>query len=254
MNKSHTSKDEKVFRINKKNYTANKRRNDDVIIGDICAAKRQPKKTTKIDFAFDDIPVTEKNGCGFWWKDTGYDLVIDDGHIRVMKRKVWPIIIFFLSAFFLFFLIYFLLTGQNMPRNAIDYIGDQTGIIESNGDVNGKIAGYTSFESVPDQEWDSSSDTQPILLKNMVNNPVDLCPSVYVDMDKDGAYEDDEMVWTSGDNEQRRIAPGNEIDTIKPDRKLEKGNYNAQVVYAAYMHGTDTPANGMNFAFKVTVK
>lgn len=248
------SDNQKVFRIGGKEYTAEKRKENVTVIGEVCAAKNQPKRTPKAGVLFGTIPITEKNACSFWWKDTGYGFITDDGYVRVMQRKIWPIILGIVIVVAILCLIYFLLTRQNVPKNAIDYIGDKTGIVNTNSEVKGEITGYTSFESVRDQTWKSGDETQPILLKNLKGNPVDLCPSVYLDFNKDGKFADDECIWELGDDGKGRIAPGHEIDTVAPDRKLEKGSYDAQVVYLAYMHGTDTPANGMNFAFKVTVE
>lgn len=246
--------DQKEFRINGQKYTAEKRKAGITVTGEVCASKTQPRRTPKAGTLFGTIETTEKNACSFWWKDTGYGFPQGGGYVRVMKRRVWPAIVLLVAAIAAICLIYYLFTRQNAPKNAIDYIGDKTGIVNTNSEVKGEIAGYTSFESVQDQVWDSADETQPLLLKDLEGNPVDICPRVYLDLDKDGRFTDDECIWKLGNDGQGRIAPGHEVDTISPDRKLAKGSYDAQVVYLAYMQGTDTPANGMNFSFKVTVK
>ncbi|MGN8739530.1 hypothetical protein [Bilifractor sp. HCP3S3_D3] len=250
---TNRSENQKSFRINGSEYIAEKRNAGIIVVGEICAAKRQPKRTEKTDILFEKIPVTEKNASGFWWKDTGYGIKTEHGYIRVMQRKIWPLIIGIVVVVAILCLICFLLTRQNPAQNTIDYIGDKTGIVNTNSEVKGEITGYTSFESVQDQTWSSASKKQPILLKNLKNNPVDLCPSVYLDLNKDGKFAEDECVWTAGNGSENRIAPGSELKEITLDHTPEKGSYDAQVIYHAYMHGTDTPANGMNFAFKVTV-
>ena len=51
----------------------------------------------------------------------------------------------------------FVLTGQNYLVNAVDYVGDSTGLRKSNADAHAVIEEYTSFQSVPDVFWESGA-------------------------------------------------------------------------------------------------
>ena len=172
---------------------------------------------------------------------------------KLTKRVVLTIIAIILLAFAAFELIFWLITGQNAVKNTIDYVGDKTGMAEPNKETEAVVDGYTSFESVPETvTWTANTTDEPLTLKNMTDNTVDLAPKVYVDVNGDGTFTDDECLYNA--DGAKRIAPGNSIDTITLSKPLAAGNYIAQVSYSAYATGTNSEANGMIFNFNVVVQ
>lgn len=253
---------DKIIKIGKREYKTVKLPDGAVVAGELQKKRKQKSKPPKAG-VLDGMEVTEKNASGLFWKNTGYGIPLnDERYIRVMKKRWLAIIGIILLAAALFTFIFWLITGQNPVRNAVDYVGDQTGVVETNKDVKGTVEGYTSFESTPDQTWAVGELEQKMTIRNLAGNAVDVCPHVYVDTNKDGKFSDDECVYNVPEyddngnvtNDTTRIAPGHEIDTITLTHALEKGDYDAQIVYTTYFTGTDNAANGMNFTFHVSVE
>lgn len=195
----------------------------------------------------------EKTGSfsKWWWKPVG--AVADSGqYVRVMKRRILPILLIILLAACVLNLIGILMTGQDTAKNTVNYIGEKAHVTEPNKDVKGVIDEYSSFESVPENiTWTANSAEQNILLKNLDGNTVDLAPQIYVDLNRDGSFADDECVFNSDCG--KRLQPGKSADSITLEKDVPAGTYKAEVVYRAF-DGPDTPVNGMNFDFTVNVK
>lgn len=203
--------------------------------------------------------VYEKSGAfnRFWWKPVGA-VESEDGasYVRVMKRRKLAILAVVFLALAIIELIVWLTTSQNAVKNAVDYIGSTTGLVNTNSDVKAQIEEYTSFESIPETiDWKAGTLEQPITLKNLDGNTVELAPQIYVDLDSDGSFSDDECVYNA--DMSRRIQAGNSVSSITLDHEVPAGTYDAEVVYRAFDRaddGTETAVNGMNFSFTLEVQ
>lgn len=186
------------------------------------------------------------------WKRIG-TVTGDEGEkVLAMRRRKLTILGLLLLAIAVIQLLVWMMFGQNAIKNTIDYVGSATGLIQTNEDVEAEISGYTSFESIPESvSWTAGASEQPIVLKNLEGNDVDLAPRIYVDLDGDGELSDDECVYN--EDCSKRIAPGNQLDSVELDKEVPAGTYYAEVRYSAYMEGTDAEANGMTFGFTLTV-
>lgn len=190
-----------------------------------------------------------------WWKPVGA-VASDDQYILVMKRRFLPILLLILTAVVALDLLGLLMTGQDTVKNTVDYIGSKTRVAEPNKDVKGTIDEYSSFESVPENiTWTAGSAEQNITLKNLDGNTVDLAPQIYVDLNNDNEFTDDECFFNADCS--KRIQPGNSVDKVTLSKEMPAGTYKAEVVYKAFdalNTGSDTPVNGMNFDFTVEAK
>lgn len=190
-----------------------------------------------------------------WWKPVGA-VTSNDQYIRVMKRRILPIIALILILLGILELIFWLIAGQNATKNIVDYIGDRTGITETNKDVKGKIDDYTSFESIPTSvSWSANSTDQNITLKNLEGNSVELAPQIYVDLNDNNKFSKNECLYNA--DATKRIKPGKSIHTVTLNTTIPAGTHKAKVVYRAFIHnddGSDSVANGMSFDFTVNSK
>jgi len=148
------------------------------------------------------------------------------------------------------------------PAEIPAYWADQTGITQNNTEAAMDSEQlYTTFESVPDCTWVAGTTTQPIRLVNAAGNPVDLAPHVYVDVNGDGEFAEDECVWNPVEYDDEGnvtswgalIAPGNQVSQIEIDREIPEGTYAAHVTFTALLLETHDLTNPMSFDFTVTV-
>ncbi len=171
------------------------------------------------------------------------------------RRAPWRVVIAVLAALVALWAGIFFITGQNAVKNTADYIGDATGVTAPNASVRAEIEEHTTFQSVPNVLWKEGERDVGLLIANPEGNPVDMAPHVFIDVNGDGSFTEDECVWNPQDSsgEGDLLAPGSKVDQIHLDRLLKPGVYDGQVVFTAYHVGSHAPANGMTMAFKAKV-
>lgn len=160
--------------------------------------------------------------------------------------------------------------GGTASASAPSYIESET-TVPHKSEVTGTAVSYAAYESVPDQTWKANSLTQNIRLAlpgsvieadgSTVGNPVDAAPHIYVDVNGDGAFSEDECVYnpmTYGADGNitdygKFLRAGTEVNQITLNQALKAGTYNAELVWTGVLVSDHTPANPMSFNFVITV-
>lgn len=107
----------------------------------------------------------------------------------------------------------------------------------------------------------SGSETVVATVSVPQMQPVDLAPHVFVDVNGDGRFTEDECLFNPVVKDAKGnvtsygafLAPGDAIDEITLSKPLKAGTYQGQVQYTAVHHGTTTQANGMSMPFTAVV-
>lgn len=183
--------------------------------------------------------------------------VIENRRKRQQRARMAAIICAIISAV----LLAFALLSSGPAADALSYIGDATGISSANAEARATVDEYTTFQSTPDATWEAGARDVPLLIANPTGNPVDMAPHVYLDVNADGAFTEDECLFNpivyrldnSVDSYGSFIAPGTQLDSITLTHPIDAGTYEGAVVYTALHVDSHTPANGMTMHFTVTV-
>lgn len=258
----------KDVKVNKKETPAEELQDNYKIVGEIRASGKYPKRYNDsiIGVLDDNVDVLKVDTYGrYLYKRNKLFIRVGEEreYISIVRRRVLPILGIILCILAVFELVFWLITGQNAAENTINYVGSATGLTQPNADVHGEVTGYTSFVSTPDVTWSLSDTEHSISIQNVDGNEVDLCPHIYIDVNGDGDYTEDEcyynpIIYNSDGSVKSygdRLAPGNSITsvTLSKDLDLAPGTYNARVSYTSFMAGTDDMANGMNMPFVLTI-
>lgn len=160
--------------------------------------------------------------------------------------------------------------GSTVSASAPSYIESETTTAHPT-EVTGAAVSYAAYESVPDQQWKANALEQTIRLAlpgsvieadgSSVDNPVDAAPHIYVDVNGDGTFSEDECVYnamTYGADGRitdygKFLRAGTEVNTITLNQALKAGIYNAELVWTGVLASDRTPANPMSFNFVITV-
>lgn len=126
---------------------------------------------------------------------------------------------------------------------------------------------YASYDSGDDEvTWKSQALKQSLKLSLPANcthggetgrNPVDSSPSVYVDLDGSGTFDDSECVWNAPDSTGygKLLAAGSEVDTIELSQKVPAGRYSAMTVWRSVLSSDHSqPAGQSAFTWRLTVE
>ena len=125
---------------------------------------------------------------------------------------------------------------------------------------------YASYDASVDSTWKADSLTQDFKLSlpstcthegETGGNPVDSSPSVYVDLDGNGAFDDSECVYNAPDETGygRLLRPGSEVDTIQLNQKVPAGEYSAMTVWRSVLASDHSqPAGQSSFSWALTVE
>lgn len=131
---------------------------------------------------------------------------------------------------------------------------------------------YAYFSSIGRQTWASGRVEQRLTISNptYVTNPdgtqskqpVKLAPHIYVDLDGNGEFSDDECVWNpvTYDRDGRItdygsfLEPGDKVDEITLTRELGPGTYDARLEYTAVRRDTGELVSGKYYDFALTVR
>lgn len=126
---------------------------------------------------------------------------------------------------------------------------------------------YASYDSGDDEvTWKPQALKQPLELSLPATcthggatgrNPVDSSPSVYVDFDGSGTFDDSECVWNAPDSTGygKLLAAGSEVDTIELNQKVPAGRYSAMTVWRSVLSSDHSkPAGQSAFTWALTVE
>lgn len=126
---------------------------------------------------------------------------------------------------------------------------------------------YASYDSGDDEvTWNSQALKQPLELMLPATcthggatgcNPVASSPSVYIDLDGSGTFDDSECVWNAPDSTGygKLLAAGSQVDTIELSQKVPAGRYSAMTVWRSVLSSDHSqPAGQSAFTWRLTVE
>lgn len=196
------------------------------------------------------------------------------GYLKVTGTRILPIIALIILALVIIILVYSLLNGVN-PKDAPAYFADQTGIINNDNQQPTAHVSYATYQSTPDQTWKANTLEQDITLALPENvtytdtdgqqktekNPVVAAPSIWVDLNNDGDFSNDECVFNPPTYDKdgtvthagNLLDPGKQITHITLTKKIPAGTYKAQTLWTPQMAEGGSPANPMTFNWNLTV-
>lgn len=237
-----------------------KRPDDPEIVGEVRPKGRYPKRAKVIGRLDDIVDVVEPDTFGKFLYRRRHDLIQvgDNQFLTVVRHRVPLIIVIVIAIIAATDILIMGATGVDPAKTALDYFGSNPAPLESKDNA---AIEYTSFESTPDVKWSLADQTHKIRINNDKANPVDMCPHVFIDLNHDGSFTDDECVFNpvkynddgSVASFGSRIAPGKSINEITFTRDVQPGDYDAVVRYDAFMSGSEEQGNGMEMWFKASI-
>ena len=168
------------------------------------------------------------------------------------------------------------LTTGVAPQNLPVVFADQTGITNNNKEAHAEIGSYSAYSSMSDQTWKAGETTQDVSLslpatvtqtdeegnEKTYDNPIYAAPHIYVDLNKDGEFTEDECVYNpmqyDSDGNVKNIGallkPGNEVNSIELTKAIDAGEYDAELLWTGLTIDSHEVANPMTFKFGLTVQ
>ncbi len=183
--------------------------------------------------------------------------------VRVLHLRRWLLLLpLLLAALFLALTLTFCGSGSGSGS-----LGFLDGAKSSGGSAAPVVSiRYASYDSGDDEvTWKSQALKQSLKLSLPANcthggetgrNPVDSSPSVYVDLDGSGTFDDSECVWNAPDSTGygKLLAAGSEVDTIELSQKVPAGRYSAMTVWRSVLSSDHSqPAGQSAFTWRLTV-
>lgn len=183
--------------------------------------------------------------------------------VRVLHFRRWLLLLpLLLAALFLALTLTFCGSGSGSGS-----LGFLDGAKSSGGSAAPVVSiRYASYDSGDDEvTWKSQALKQSLKLSLPANcthggetgrNPVDSSPSVYVDLDGSGTFDDSECVWNAPDSTGygKLLAAGSEVDTIELSQKVPAGRYSAMTVWRSVLSSDHSqPAGQSAFTWRLTV-
>lgn len=195
-------------------------------------------------------------------------------YVQVVKVRGAAVLACIVAVLVVVLIAFSLATGV-APQDAPAYFADATGITHNNADAHATIE-YATYESTPDQTWKAGETHQDMVLRlpaeatskdengnDVTNdNPVIAAPHVYVDINGDGRFSDDELVFNPIDRNQdgtvksygEFLEPGQQIDGVDLTQTLQAGTYDAETLWTPLSKGDNSEANPMTFKWRLTVE
>lgn len=183
--------------------------------------------------------------------------------VRVLHLRKWLLLLPLLLAATLLCLTLTLCgSGSSSP----DFLSGMTGTA---GAVQKPVISvdYASFDATVDSVWVADSMTQDFRLSlpatckyakgKTGGNPILSSPSIWVDMDGNNQFSDNECVYNAPDKTGfgAFIRPGCEVNRIKLTQSVPAGIYSARTVWNSVLERDGkTPAGSTSFDFKLTVE
>lgn len=182
----------------------------------------------------------------------------------VLHLRRWLLLIPLLLACLLVCLS-FSFCGSNPESPSLGFIEGQT---QTQGAVSAPVASidYAAYDATVDSTFKAGSMTQDfkLLLPATVThggetsgNPVASSPSVYVDLDGSGTFEESECVYNAPDatGYGKLLAAGSEVDSIELTQAIPAGQYKAMTLWRSVLSSDHSQAAGQSsFTFTLTVQ
>lgn len=184
--------------------------------------------------------------------------------VRVLHLRRWLLLLpLLVAALFLALTLTFCGSGSGSGS-----LGFLDGAKSSDGSAAPVVSiRYASYDSGVDEViWKSQALKQSLKLSlpatcthggETGRNPVDSSPSVYVDFDGSGTFDDSECVWNAPDSSGygKLLAAGSEVDTIELNQKVPAGEYTAMTVWRSVLSSDHSkPAGQSAFTWALTVE
>ncbi len=147
-------------------------------------------------------------------------------------------------------------------------LGFLDGQVPTSGSSSEPVASidYAAYDSTCDSMWVAGSMTQDFRLSlpatvthggETSGNPIASAPSVYVDLDGSGTFEDSECVYNAPDatGYGKLLAAGSEVDSIELTQAIPAGEYKAMTLWRSVLASDHSQAAGQSsFTWTLTVE
>lgn len=153
------------------------------------------------------------------------------------------------------------------PSSSPDYLAGMTGTAGADQNTPVVSVDYAAYDASVDSCWKAGSMTQDFRLSlpatckyakgKTGGNPILSSPSIWVDMDGNNQFSDNECVYNAPDKTGfgAFIRPGCEVNRIKLTQSVPAGTYSARTVWNSVLaRDGKTPAGSTSFDFNLTVE
>lgn len=181
--------------------------------------------------------------------------------VRVLHLRRWLLLLPLLLAALLLCLSLSLCGSGSSP---VAFLDGQTQI---SGTTSKPVltTSYASYSATPDTTWRSGETRQDMVLLLPATctvdgkegaNPVLSSPSIAVDLNADGVFSDDEVLYNAPDKTGfgEFLRPGTAVEHIDLSEPLAAGEYNARSVWRSILLDGKTPAGTATFDWHLTVR
>lgn len=183
--------------------------------------------------------------------------------VRVLHLRKWLLLLPLLLAATLLCLTLTLCgSGSSSP----DYLAGMTGTAGATSKPVVSVD-YAAYDATVDSVWKADTLTQDFRLSlpatckyakgKTGGNPILSSPSIWVDMDGNNQFSDNECVYNAPDKTGfgAFIRPGCEVNRIRLTQLVKAGTYSARTVWNSVLERDGkTPAGSTSFDFKLTVE
>lgn len=187
-------------------------------------------------------------------------------YARVYHLRKWVLLLpFALAALLLCLSLAFFGSGSSSSSGSLGFLDGAKSLGGSAAPV--VSIRYASYDSGDNEvTWKSQALKQPLKLSLPANcthggetgcNPVASSPSVYVDSDSSGTFDDSECVWNAPDSSGygKLLAAGSEVDSIELSKQIPPGQYLAMTVWRSVLSSDHSqPAGQSAFTWRLTVE
>lgn len=183
--------------------------------------------------------------------------------VRVLHLRKWLLLLPLLLAATLLCLTLTLCgSGSSSP----DYLAGMTGTAGATSKPVVSVD-YAAYDATVDSIWKADTLTQDFRLSlpstckyakgKTGGNPILSSPSIWVDIDGNNQFSDNECVYNAPDKTGYGafIRPGCEVNRIKLTQSVPAGTYSARTVWRSVLASDGkTPASSTSFDFNLTVE
>lgn len=180
--------------------------------------------------------------------------------VRVLHLRRWLLLLPLLLAALLLCLSLSLCSPSSSP----DFLSGMTAVATSNKPI--VSLDYAAYDATVDSVWKADTLTQDFRLSlpstckyakgKTGGNPILSSPSIWVDIDGNNQFSDNECVYNAPDKTGYGafIRPGCEVNRIKLTQSVPAGTYSARTVWNSVLERDGkTPAGSTSFDFNLTV-